>query len=130
MAYSLYLLFNHEPTALQEEDAFACLHVKHIHNPPPDLKAIWRQIPPDLPGIDSYLRPVKEWLKEHSRKGDYVLIQGDFGACFIMVNFAFANGLIPVYSTTERVAVEKHGNDGIVNLIHQFKHQIFRKYGV
>jgi len=62
-------------------------------------------------------------------ENDYVLIQGDFGACYIIVNFAFEIGLIPIYSTTRRAAVEKHENDGSVKLIHQFNHQMFRKYG-
>ncbi len=130
MTPSLYLLFNHEPTLLQEKDALASLGVGRIHNPPPELKAMWRRIPPDLPEIDGYLVPIKAWLKDHAAEGDYVLIQGDFGACFIMVNFAFVQDLIPVYSTTEREAVEEHGDDGTVKLIHQFKHHIFRLYGV
>ncbi|MEA3280185.1 MAG: CRISPR-associated protein Csx20, partial [Thermodesulfobacteriota bacterium] len=61
---------------------------------------------------------------------DYVLIQGDFGACYIMVRFAFEKGFVPVYSTTRREAVEKQQSDGAVKLVHQFKHQVFRKYGV
>ncbi|MFZ7110039.1 MAG: CRISPR-associated protein Csx20 [Desulfatiglandales bacterium] len=129
MASSLFLLFNHELTSLQEKDALVSLGVRNIQNPPRDLKAMWSQIPPELPGIDAYLRAIKEWLKGASKHGDYVLIQGDFGACFIMVNFAFSLGLIPVYSTTERVAVERQGDDGTVKLIHQFKHHIFRRYG-
>ncbi len=80
--------------------------------------------------INNYLEPVKSWLAENVAKSDYVLIQVDFGACYIMVHFAFEKGLIPVYSTTRREAVEEHGNDGSIKLVHQFKHQIFRKYGV
>jgi len=130
MARSLYLLFNHELTSLQKEDALVSLGVERIRVPPPDLKSMWRRIPPDLPAIDSYLEPVREWLKGDAGKGDYVLIQGDFGACFIMVSFALEQGLIPVYSTTEREAVEEHRDDGTVKLTHQFKHRIFRRYGV
>jgi len=127
---ALFLIFNHRITSLQEQDASQSLSVDRITDLPSDLKSIWEQIPPDLPGIDSYLEPVKAWLKNHSDKGDYVLIQGDFGACFIMVNFALEQGLIPVYSTTEREAVEEHGDDGSIKLTHHFKHHIFRRYGV
>ena len=130
MTPSLYLLFNHELTSLQEKDALDSLGVAHIKEPPSNLKWMWRQIPPDLREIDSYLEPIKVWLREHSSKGDYVLIQGDFGACFIMVNFALEQGLIPVYSTTERDAIEEHGENGSVKLTHEFKHRIFRRYGV
>ncbi len=130
MDKQLFLIFNHRITSIQQDDARRSLAVDQITDLPPDLKAMWRQIPPDLTGIDSYLEPIKRWLKEHSNKGDYVLIQGDFGACFIMVNFALEKRLIPVYSTTEREAMEEHGDDGTIKLTHHFKHHVFRRYGV
>ena len=123
------MIFNHRITSLQEQDARQSLGVDRITDLPPDLINLWRQIPPDLHGIDGYLEPIKAWLKGNSDKGDYVLIQGDFGACFMMVNFALEQGLIPVYSTTEREAVEEHGDNGTIKLTHQFKHHIFRRYG-
>jgi len=129
MGKQLFLIFNHQITTIQQHDARRSLAVDRITDLPPDLKTMWRQIPPDLAGIDNYLEPIKRWLKKHSSKGDYVLIQGDFGACFIMVNFALEQGLIPFYSTTEREAVEEHGDDGSIRLTHHFKHRIFRRYG-
>jgi len=124
----LFLLFNHRLTPLQKQDAFQSLSIESIQEPTPAIKKIWGQIPPDLPTIADYLKPVQAWLLEKAAKGDYVLIQGDFGACFILVSFAFDIGLIPVYSTTQREAVETAGNDGAVKITHQFKHRIFRKY--
>ena len=128
MSDSLFLIFNHDITPLQESDARDSLGVQRIINISGDLKELWRQIPPDLPKISDYLNPVKDWLAVQAKKNDHVLIQGDFGACFIMVNFAFEIGLIPIYSTTEREAVEELKEDGTVNLSHQFRHRIFRKY--
>ena len=130
MDRSLFLIFNHDITSVQENDACGSLGVEQIRCLPPDLKALWRQVPPDLTEIYDYLEPVKAWLARQAAESDYVLIQGDFGACFIMVNFAFERGLIPIYSTTDREAAEEHGSNGTVKLVHQFKHQIFRKYGV
>ncbi|MBW1741727.1 MAG: hypothetical protein JRJ42_11475 [Deltaproteobacteria bacterium] len=129
MTTSLFLIFNHQITEIQEKDARESLGVDRILDLPSDLKDLWSQIPSDLHKIMGYLEPVKKWLKSHATKNDYVLIQGDFGACYIIVNFAFEIGLIPIYSTTRRAAVEKHENDGSVKLIHQFNHQMFRKYG-
>ena len=128
MSDSLFLIFNHNITPVQETDASDSLDVQQIIAMPSDIKELWRQIPPDLPEINSWLNPVKEWLAKNSVINNYVLIQGDFGACYIMVNFAFEIGLIPVYSTTKREAVEQHEYDGVVKLVHHFKHQIFRKY--
>lgn len=129
MAPVLYLLFNHELTSVQEEDARKILKVERIADPPEDLKAMWRQIPPDLEKIAGYLAPVMTWLKAVAKKGDYLLVQGDFGACYIVVSFAFNQGLVPVYSTTVREALEEHRGDGTVKIMHRFRHRTFRRYG-
>ncbi len=129
MNTSLFLIFNHNITSLQETDARNSLGIQRIIDMPPDIKKLWRQIPSGLPKISSWLNPVKNWLASQAQKNDYLLVQGDFGACYIMANFAFKIGLLPIYSTTERKAVEEHGDDGTIKLVHHFKHQIFRKYG-
>ena len=99
-------------------------------SPPSHLKDIWGNIPPDVLSLSNYLKPVRDWLSYEAEKNDYVLIQGDFGACYLMVNFAIENGLIPIYSTTKREAKEEHNTDGSVHLVHRVEHVIFRKYGV
>ena len=130
MPGSLFLIFNHEITPVQENDARSSLGIGQIRCLPPDLKELWRQIPPDLTEISSYLEPIKNRLARQAAESDYVLIQGDFGACYIMVQFAFEKGFVPVYSTTRREAVEEQQSDGAVRLVHNFKHQSYRKYGV
>jgi len=130
MSSSLYLIFNHQTTCRQKHDARESLGVDKTIELPPDLDLLWRQIPPDLESIKNHLEPVKDWLASHAQKNDYILIQGDFGACYIMVSFSFEIGLIPVYSTTFREAVEEHGEDGTVKMVHRFKHNKFRKYGI
>ena len=126
----LLLLFNHTLTDFQAESALSSLGVQEIVDLPSDLKALWRQVPPELIEIEGYLKPVMEWLTENGAESDYVLIQGDFGASFLLVKFAFEQGLIPIYSTTRREAVEEHHADGSVQIVHRFQHQIFRRYGV
>jgi hypothetical protein len=130
MKTSLFLIFNHNIKPVQESDALDSLGVQRIINMPSDLKSLWEQIPSDMEKIDDYLFPVKDWLAQNSVINDYVLIQGDFGACYIMADFAFDIGLIPVYSTTKREAVEEHGDDGTIKLVHCVKHQKFRQYGI
>ena len=129
MSNSLFLIFNHEITLLQETDARRSLGIEQIICLPPDLEKLWRQVPPEKADISNYLEPIKVWLARQAAESDYVLIQGDFGACYIMVRFAFEKGLIPVYSTTRREAVEEQQSDGTVRLVHNFKHQSYRKYG-
>lgn len=128
MDKTLFLIFNHEITGIQEKDAVNSLGVGSIVALPDDLKAIWSDIPPDLQGIRSYLKPVMGWLEKKANKDDYVLIQGDFGACYLLVKFCFKKGLVPVYSTTRREAVEQQLPDGSISLKHVFRHRMFRRY--
>lgn len=125
---ALFLLFNHSLTSIQKQDAKKSLKISSIFEMPSELKLCWSNIPPEAPQITPFLQPIKNWLSQKSQKGDYVLIQGDFGACFLIVNFAFKAGLTPVYSTTHREASETKDSNGSIKLTHHFKHRIFRKY--
>jgi len=125
----IFIIFNHSLTDIQETDARDHLGVERIISPPGELQSLWRQVPADFEGIDGYLAPVKDWLSVQGRPEDFVLIQGDFGATWIMVNHAFKLGLVPVYSTTERLAEETITGDGAVRLVHHFRHRRFRRYG-
>lgn len=125
---SLYLLFNHRLTAVQEADARASLGVGRIIFPPEEVQALWSQVPPDSDDLAPYLAPVFTWVASQGRPGDYLLVQGDFGATGLAVRQAFALGLIPVYSTTSRKAVEEHHPDGTVHVRHTFSHVRFRRY--
>ncbi len=129
MTASLFLLFNHRLTPDQEQDAVSSLGVRDMVSLPADIGELWRQIPPELSELGDCLRPIREWLASRAKVHDYVLIQGDFGACFLMVKFALEQGLIPVYATTKREAVEEHQPDGSVKMTHRFQHYQFRKYG-
>ncbi|MBC2712032.1 MAG: hypothetical protein HGJ94_13925 [Desulfosarcina sp.] len=125
----LFLLFNHQITVDQEADARKSLGVASMIEPPERIKDAWKRVPPNPPSIESCLEPVKSWLSEEAGPGDYLLVQGDFGATWLMVRFAFELGLIPVYSTTERLVKEERSSDGVVNATHTFRHRIFRQYG-
>ena len=125
---NLLLLFNHRLTHTQEVDARENLGVEQIVAPPSEISKRWAGVPPEIDDLGSWLVPVTRWLTEMARPGDYVLIQGEFGATLLVVNEAFRLGLIPVYSTSRRQAVEEHMPDGSVHLSHVFTHVRFRRY--
>ncbi len=129
MSGTLFLIFNHQFTEKQEGHARMTLGVERIVTLPEDLLELWSQIPPDLPALSGYLEPLQTWLLANTGRGDFVLIQGDFGACHLMVEFAMQYGLVPIYSTTRREAQEEQQADGTVKLTHHFEHRRFRKYG-
>jgi hypothetical protein len=126
----LFLLFNHELTPTQRQAALEELGVGELTPLPPALQRLWRQIPAEVPELAAYLRPLREWLAAQARQGDFVLIQGDFGATCLMVQYAQEQGLIPVYATTRRVSRDEPQPDGSVRTTRCFEHRRFRKYGV
>ena len=125
----LFLIFNHKLTGEQEQDARVSLGVERMVELPRELKDLWGGFPPEAQEINPLLGPVREWLASEGKEGDFVLIQGDFGATYLMVNFAFELKMIPVYATTKREAKEERQSDGSTKLVHRFKHTIFRRYG-
>jgi hypothetical protein len=125
---TLFLLFNHTLTAAQEADARTSFGVGRIVLPPAEISRLWLEIPPDASELSIHLAAVFSWLAVCARPGDYVLVQGEFGATFLLVNEALRLGLIPVYSTTRREAVEEHSPDGRVRLQHTFSHVRYRRY--
>ena len=125
----LFLLFNHSLTPDQQEDARTNLGVEEIIPPTVDISRLWSQFPADTKKISPLLAPIRNWLDAEAAPGDLVLIHGDFGACFLMVSHALSLGLIPVYSTTERQAMEELLDDGSVRMVHRFRHILFRRYG-
>lgn len=127
MRNTLFLLFNHEITPEQRRDAETSLKVREVCAMPGPVKAVWAGVPPDSESIGDLLEPVRRWLAESARPGDHILIQGDYGACYLMVDFAFQNGLIPVYATTERIVREENTPDGL-KTVRLFKHRRFRRY--
>ena len=126
----LICLLNHTLTSEQIQDAFNDLEISSILYAPSPIKELWSNIPTGSKPLSDFLNPIILWLKSIAEKGDYLLVQGDFGATYLIVRFAITNCLIPVYSTTERVAKEEVLADGSVKLNHIFQHRGFRIYGV
>ncbi len=125
---ALFVIMNHELTQSQKEAA-AAFGIKNIISLSSELSQLWCSIPPELEGIRDYLHPIKKWVGNNGNPGDYALIQGDPGGCFILANYCLVRSIVPVYSTTKREAVEQKMPDGTVKMVRIFKHVKFRKYG-
>jgi hypothetical protein len=123
----LFLLFSHTLTPVQEQDAKEHMAIEAFVKLPDDLQKLWSNIPPEFTELDVYLEPLKAYIRNKVQKGDVVLIQGDFGGCYEMINFVKSLGLEAVHSTTSRDVVEKTVN-GKVEKFSRFEHVIFRKY--
>ena len=125
---TMFILLNHDISAHQKQDA-KNYGISRFVPLPPGLQELWGNIPAGTATVDDILPPVKLWLSENAVPGDFVLIQGDFGACWIMINFALQMKVVPVYATTDRRAVETRQPDGSIKTVREFKHVRLRKYG-
>jgi negative regulator of genetic competence, sporulation and motility len=123
----LFLVFSHSLTISQKEDAMKFLNIEEFISLPNEIQKKFSNIPPEEESISKYVNPVKEFLKENAKKGDYVLVQGDFGAVVEIVNFSKSIELIPIYSTTKRDSIEKVVQDKVIKQS-IFKHILFRRY--
>ena len=123
----LFLLFSHTLTPMQIEDAKASLGVDEFVYLPDDIQALWSQIPADIADITPYLLPIKEYLQTHLSQEDLLLIQGDFGATYTMVDFVKSLGIKAIYSTNKRQAIEQRIDDKVIKKS-IFVHAIYREY--
>ncbi len=124
----LFLLFSHKLTQKQKREATESLGVDEIIPLPDDLQKIWSQVSPEGELDRSGIGAITEWLEETGDAGDYVLVQGEFGVTFFLVDWCFNNDFIPLYATSRREYTEKTNSDGSIERNHVFRHVQFRKY--
>jgi hypothetical protein len=123
----MILIISHSLTGEQIKKASEKLGVNEFINLSEKLQIKWSNVPPNLNKLNNYLSDIKEWIEKISRKGDYIFVQGEFGATYIIINYSFAKKLIPIYATTKRVNKEKVISNKVINE-KIFEHIKFRKY--
>lgn len=121
-----YCLLNHELTQNQILELKEKYLIENIIYPSVELSKIWGQIPAtellDLGVINSVI----EWLF-NAKKDDVLIVQGEFGSTFMLVDYALKKGLIPLHAVTKRIAKESREGE-IVHRQYIFEHVCFRKY--
>lgn len=123
----MFLLISHSLNENQKQQAREIFEVQSFVSLPEQLQEKWSNIPPEPAKIDDYLHDICIFLRDNSQEGDIVLVQGDYGATYSMVNFCKQSGLIPVYATTKRV-VREEIKDGRTIVQRIFEHVRFREY--
>lgn len=124
----MLLIFSHNLTEKQVLDARESLGVDSFIYLPPKLQNKWSLIPPDAEDICQSTYEIKEWIASIANKNDYILVQGDFGATYGVVNYCKSKGLKAIYSTTKRKAKEIVRSNGKVESVHVFEHVRYREY--
>lgn len=123
----MILLFSHELSEEQCLYAQNDLGIQEFVSLPTNLQNIWSNISHDIESIIQILQPIKEFVLENTSENDTVLIQGDFGVVYNMVNFCKQNKLLCVYATTKRNSIEYiKNNKKVKESIFDFRR--FREY--
>ncbi len=120
----MFLFFSHKLNHEQTEDAKKSFGIDEFVSLPDELQKSFSSVPAELESLSEYVKPFYEFLSSKASSEDVVLIQGDFGLSFLLVEFSKKNLLVPVYATTKRVVLSE--SDG--TKISKFKHIRFRRY--
>lgn len=124
---NLLVIMSHQLSDIQIKEAKEVLKIDCIKTLPEELKQTWSNIEPDGELPIDVLTPIKNWIIQESNEQDYVLVQGEFGATFYLVDYCFNIKRIPIYATSIR-QVEEKVQDGVTITNRIFKHVNFRKY--
>ena len=128
MKKKVFVLFSHNLLEDQIEELKTIYNVTDIIRFPLELQNLWGNIPPEPEDILGIIAPIKQWLNAEASIGDFMLVQGDFGVTFNIVNWCLAQKYIPIYATSKRVHKEEYLPDGTIKISKNFKHVQFRKY--
>lgn len=123
----MFLFFSHELNNAQKVDAQENWKIEEFISLSEELQKLWSNIPSDMESLQSYLIAHQQFLAQYAEFEDVVLIQGDFGAVYAMVNFAKELGLKPVYATTNRI-IQEFEEEGKTIKKSIFEHVRFREY--
>ena len=121
-----YCLLNHSLTDNQIKELVEEYNISEIKYPDAELSVKWMQIPASKNLDMNVIKAVLVWIQD-AEKDDVLIVQGEFGSTFYIVDYALKNGLIPVYAVTKRVAEEKRNGEEVVRQ-YIFRHCCFRKY--
>lgn len=124
----MLLIFSHKLTETQETDAKSQLNIDEFIYLPEELQNLWSNINPFGAFQQEWLKPIMDWIIEKGNKDECcLLIQGEFGATYLLVAWAQKLGYQTVYSTSKRKVIERReGSEVVTQRI--FEHVQFREY--
>ncbi|QXP70765.1 hypothetical protein H0I29_01320 [Polaribacter sp. R2A056_3_33] len=128
MKKKVFVLFSHNLLEDQVIELKSTYKVTDIVRLPLELQNLWGNIPPEPKDILEIIEPIKKWLKAEASVNDLVIVQGDFGVTFNIINWCLEQDFIPIYATSKRVHKEEYLPDGTIKISKNFKHVQFRKY--
>ena len=121
-----FCLLNHKLTQKQLDELAQKYQVSDIEYPPKAVSDFWLQIPTTAQILKAYLQPVTDWIQK-AGQGDLIIIQGESGSTFALVDWALSKAFIPLYAVTKRIETEEMQGEKVVRH-YVFEHECFREY--
>lgn len=124
-------ILSHELLNLQVDELNSTWNVENIITLPENLKSAWCNVNPNDDSEDDFnlVYKLKTFILDNTNQEDYVIVQGEWGMTFTIVNMCFELNRVPIYATTERKTKETV-KDGQVHSEKVFEHIRFRKYRI
>lgn len=126
MLKKVLVLTSHPILPEQNQELKSRFKIGEIKFLPENLQQIWSNVLYD----DKYysnLDKIKNYMIETLKKEDYVIIQGNWGYVYKLVEEAKNNKIIPLYAFSIRDSSEEIINGEVVKIV-KFKHQCFVEY--
>ncbi len=96
---------------------------------PENLQTTFSNVDPNLQSLKNISVEIISWLKTYPISlSDKVVLQGESGLCFILLQWLFKQNIEVIYSTTLRHCKEIKLANGSIELRHFIKPIQFRKY--
>jgi hypothetical protein len=122
------VVLNHQLTREQCEDARQQWGVSKFPMMPINLAAAWANIDPHGELDLDVAKSIVDWVRSVAPVGSPVVVQGEAGMTFEVVNRLIVAGYVPVYATSERKVIETVLPDGSTETRRIFEHVQFRAY--
>lgn len=124
----VFCLLNHSLTANQINELKTKFGTETIEYPPDSIKELWSNLPTTDKIIPETIDTIRNWLcSKNVKKNDVIILQGEAGYSFYLIDYALKKKLIPIHSVTKRIAKETIDGE-IVKRFYVFEHICFRKY--
>lgn len=121
-----FCLLNHQLTPNQIRELNEKYSVSEITYPDKPLSKRWSQIPATSELDMGIINDVISWLSS-ANTNDVLIVQGEFGSTFMVVDYALKLGIVALHAVTKRVAHETRDGE-IVRREYVFEHVCFRQY--
>lgn len=123
-----FCLLNHNLTENQVRELKEVFGVEEVEYPPEAVQKAWSGVPLENRVLKEFLEPIRDWLNGRGAEaGDCIIIQGEFGYTFALVDYCLQRGMIPLHAVTRRVAQESREGE-TVRRSYIFEHLCFRPY--